>query len=325
MATRQELNDKKLIRLLAKLSRRWRTRFDALEDKEAAKLGRLFTSYEQDRRLKLLSFLDMLQVDETGTIIDNTKNQETALKAMQELKKLQFDRFGRKSSFGKWVDRNYEKASKMGVLKAKDSYNIGEGKRLPPGYTPPTARLVQRTKKMTFMHITRRNAMDLDIVQQSFLRHIFDPTATVQSLRRDLVERGQIEGMVDTIGRRITASERADRIAKYELADLAQQSQIETVNDIYNDGEPNPDDFYFWQATLDGREGEDSRERHGQVLTMKQWKKKQFSKFSGKIAPLRPRDRCDMIHVRPEWFSPRLRKRYFNAGITPPIQGELVA
>ena len=323
MATKHDLT---LIKLIAKLSKRWRMRFDAFEDAEAAKLGVIFSDYEQARRLKVLAFLGSLRLDANGIIENSAENLEEVTQALKDLKKLQLDSFDKQSSFGKWVDRNYDKAAKMGVLKAKDSYKIGEGKALPTGYTPPTARLVRQTKQMTFMQVTNRNQMDLDLMKQSFLRSIYDPTATVQSLRQELVDRGQVEGLVDTIGRRITASERADRIAKYELSALETQAQQETVADIYHDGEQSLDDYWLWVATLDGRQGHDSEVRNGQVLTMKQWRKKDFGdRYTGRIKPLRPRDRCDMVNVQPEWFSKDIRKKYFNSKIGTPIQSELAA
>jgi len=96
---------------------------------------------------------------------------------------------------------------------------------------------------------------------------------------------------------------------------------METVNDIYNDGEPSPKNtFYMWTAILDGRQGTDSEVRNGQVLSEYQWGRKDFGDRYKGLAPLRPRDRCDCTVVRPEWFSPELRKKIFNAQRTQPLQ-----
>lgn len=319
-------HDKKLLTLLLKRSHKWRAKFNGFENGEAAKLRLFFENYTTERRTLLLAYMDALEKGPGGVILDTAANRDATTKALFEIKGMQVRKFSKDSSFAKWVDRTYDKAGAMGVTKAKDSIKIGEGAALPRGYKPPTARLVNHAKSLTLRQLAQRNGADLDIVREEMVRHIVNPAGTVQELRGSLEKRGQIEGITDTLGRRITASERADRIAKYELSNLSTETQQATINDIYNDGEADPHNtFRLWNATLDGRHGKDSARRNGQILSEYQWSIKEFGDRYKGLPPLRARDRCDDTLVRPEWFSPQTRQKYFGAKVTKPLQQELAA
>lgn len=307
MATR---HDDKLITLLQKKSAKLGLRTDAAIDESAEYLGKLFSDFEQAKRIKTLAFMETLRLDEAGRIVNDIDNELRLKRFLEEIRDLQIETFDPESNFGKWIDKQYDKAAKTGVMKAGDFYKIGEGAALPHGYIPPTAELVKAAKESLFLDITTRNSMDLDLIRQSVLRRILDPTGTIKTLREDLLRTGQIEGMLDSAGRRITASERADRIASYEIADLTTKAEQETVNDIYNGGEAKPDEtWYLWKQVQDDRKGDDHAKRHGKILTEAEWETRDFGDNQYGLPPTRPNCRCDAILVRPEWFSPELREK----------------
>ena len=319
MATR---HDDKLITLLTKKSAKWTRAMDATTEDASKYMTAVFEDFQKAKRLKLLAFLDTLSLDENGRIVNVAANEMRLAGFIQELQTLQIETFDPESSFGKWIDRQYGKAANTGVKKAGDFYKIGEGvKTLPTGYAPPTAELIRGVKEMLFLQIADRNSMDLDLIRQSVMRRILDPTGTVQSLRQDLLKTGQLEDMLDSAGRRITASERADRIASYEFADLTTKAEQQTVNEIYNDGEEDPEGtFYLWHQVQDDRKSESHAKRHGKIMSQSAWETKDFGDGQYGLAPTRPRCRCDNILVRPEWFSPEVREKLLAGGVVTEAQ-----
>jgi hypothetical protein len=317
-------HDIKLIQLLDKASNKWGNKLDEFTGAASKAGAALFEDYEQNKRFLILSFLETLKLDENGFIVDGMDNREALAAMLKEMQGLNATQFSRGSQFGKWVDRNYSKAASMGVLKTQDIYKIGEGTKLPRGYRPPTKAMVRRASSSLYKFIADRNAADVSIVRSSVLRRIFDPTGSVKQLRSDLTRSGQLEGILDTIGRRITASERADRIARYEFPRIMTETHRNMVDDIYNDGKPNPKNtFYLWDQVQDERKSPSHRRRHGQILSEYQWLNKSWGDKQTGLAPCRPRCRCDTSVVRPEWFSPETRKKYFNAKETKPVGDEL--
>lgn len=317
MATRHDI---KLTSLLERKSRKWREQFNGFEDGSAEALTAHFTKYETRKRFLILSYMDTVQLGEGGVLLDNAGNREELTRLLRDLSDLELDAFGPDSSFAKWVNRNFDRAADLGVRKARDVYKIGEGRDLPRRYSPPPATFVEKAKALLLTDITDRHAMDLDLVRKTIMRKMLDPTGTVQSLRKDLVNRGQIEGFLDSAGRRISASERADRIARYELAEVAEQHHVEMVNRIYNDGKSDPKNtFYLWDAVMDDRVSASHARRNGKVLSEYQWERKDWGDGQYGLPPTRPRCRCDAIHVRPEWFSPDTRQKMFNADDEPSL------
>ena len=120
--------------------------------------------------------------------------------------------------------------------------------------------------------------------------------------------------MLDSAGRRLTVSERSDRIVRYEFARLTRDVEEQGITDRYYDGEPPSLDkqFRLWQATLDDRVQLEHAERHGLVLSIAEWNRRDFGDGRFGLPPLRPRCRCDVIFVVPDWFSPEVRKTVFS-------------
>lgn len=323
MATRHDI---RLFDMLMRKQGKWKTKFNAFERNAGDGLKKIFTNYEKRRRFLMLSFLDSLELGEGNVILPSDKNLLRASKAIKDMGALGAKHWGKNGSFRGWVDKTYDKAARFGVNKTRDGLKAAEGRAMRAGYSPPLKSIINQSKKMAFRELTNREAMNLGILKQVFFRHIYDPTGTPESLREDLTRTGQIEGMLDSIGRRVTASERADRIASYELPKIAQDASVQTAYDIYNGGKPDPKKiFYAWQAVIDGRQGPDSEARNGQVLSLYQWKRKSFAGGRHGLPPLRPRDRCDAVLMMPHWFSPKTRKEYFNARTDNPMPKRLAA
>jgi hypothetical protein len=320
MPTRHDL---KLIELLESQSNKWGARMSLLTRDAEKGLTRFFVDAQKNKRLALLGFLDSLDVDANGFIVDSGKNRAELAKAMRGMRVAGVTEFGPDSSFAKYVDRQYNRAAKLGVSHTKAAYRLGEGKRLPRGFSPPTAGIVTQARGTLLRHLVDRTDTDVKIVRDSVLRRVFDPTGNVPQLRADLLRRGQLEGMLDSAGRRITASERADRIARFEFPEVSTRAHQKSVDGIYNDGKQDPKNtWYLWNQIQDGRKSKSHFKRHGEVLTEFQWATKSWGDKQKGLPPTRPRCRCNATHVRPEWFSKDTREKVFNAqtGLSTTVQ-----
>ncbi len=160
------------------------------------------------------------------------------------------------------------------------------------------------------------------------MRKITDPAATTAAMRRELENAGLFGAMRDSAGRRVTVSERADRIVTHSVHKTSMQAEQAMVENIYGQdpGFKAEEQYYAWLCVGDGRTAEDSWRRNGQVLTVTQWGTKDFGDGYFGMKPLRPRDRCANFIVRPDWFSKDLQGKYFNSQTDlPPFHEELKA
>jgi hypothetical protein len=134
--------------------------------------------------------------------------------------------------------------------------------------------------------------------------------------------------MLDSAGRRITADERADRIARYEPQTLSRKTHDESINDFYYDGDaPGLDEqFRLWDTTIDNRTSPSHRRRHQIILTIGEWQIHSWGDGQYGLAPTRSRCRCDSIFVVPAWFSKETQeKQFMNRIRVTPLEQEIAA
>jgi hypothetical protein len=315
--------DKQLIERLLKKNRRWAARWRVFEDSIADDLVKIMREMEAGKRQKIMSFVSRLALDENGYILDTTDNWRVTMGMLKDVGGYADTVTGEKSPFGRWVKKNLEKSGTLGFGKALDVIKIAEKHKLPrKGYKAKSAmRLAVKAQDNLFLQMHGRNEMDLNILRRAFLDNIFDANGTPETLRKVLTDSGQIEGMLDSIGRRVTADERADRIARYEPQTTARKAHDEAINDFYYDGEAPPLDeqWRLWDAVMDDRTTAKHAEYHGKVKTIDEW-----NALEG-LPPTRPRCRCDPIMVEPHWFSDETQKERFSGRPQKPIDEEVAA
>lgn len=310
MAPRTDLS---LIDALLRKSGKWAKRFSAFEDRTAVKLGGMFSDYERQRRFLLLTFIGQLEVDpETGVLLDNTENLAGIQGMLDELGEIYNETSGRGSEFARYIDQQFQHAEKLGFDRATGG--LRTARALPQGYRPPQPRLYRRVKTSLFKGMRNGFEADRESLARIFKEHVLLPNGTMEGLRTELLSNNMIEkGMVDSAGRRITGSERADRIAKFGNAQIAQEAQEDAIAEIYHDGEPNPDeDFWMWDAIRDNRTGDDSKRRDHDIRTRKDWDTHDYGDGMFGLPPIRPRDRCAAIFLDEEWFSENFQEKHFK-------------
>jgi hypothetical protein len=316
----------RLLRKNRKLAEKWA----AFEDTAAAQLAPIFRDFEVGKRGLLLKHLVGLDVDDVGRILNNDANTGHILQMLRDVGGYNDEFLRPGSPFVKWVNKNMDRSAVLGIRKALDTVRIADASRLPAKGWQAERAMSQAagTKEMLFEKMHGRGAMDLDILRDRFMDHMLDPQGTVDTLRTDLVNTGQIEGMLDSAGRRVTADVRADRIANYELAELKHKAQDEALAEFYYDGEmPALDEqFRLWDATGDTRTRESHMRRHQKILTIEEWQSHSWGDGRYGLPKTDPGCRCDDIFVDPEWFSPETRERHFtNRMRVDPLEEERVA
>jgi hypothetical protein len=315
--------DKRLIDRLLKRNRKWAERWRVFEDSIADDLAEIMRNIEAGKRQKVMSFVTRLALDENGYILDTPDNYRVTLAMLKDVGGYTDTVTGKDSPFGRWVVKNMDKSATLGVRKALDVIGIADKASLPrKGYKAKSAmRLATKAQDILFDQMHARSEMDLNVLRRVFLENIFDPNGNIDSVRKQLTDTGQIEGMLDSIGRRVTADERADRIARYEPQTAARKAHDEALNDFYYDGEALPLDeqYRLWDAVMDDRVSDKHAGWHGKVKTVEQWEA-----LDG-LPPTRPRCRCDAIMVEPHWFSEETQKERFEGRAQKPIDEEIAA
>ena len=309
-------NDEILIRRLLKKNRRWQERWSVFEDVIKDDLAEILRGVEATKRRTVLGFINRLALDENGVILNSPDNTRTVLEMLKSVGKLNREIIEPGAPYAKWVTKNFEKSGVMGIRKALDTVKIADSARLPAkGYRARSAmRQVTQARDMMFRQVHDRGNMDLGVLRRAFMRNITDPQGNADTLRLELTKSGQIEGMLDSAGRRVTASERADRIARYEPQTLARKAHDEAINDFYYDGQaPGLDEQYrLWDATMDNRTTASHARRHQKVLTVEEWQTHEWGDGQYGLPPTRPRCRCDGIWVEPSWFSKGTQEKHFE-------------
>ena len=311
MATNRDMT---LLELLDKRSAKFRSRLNTFEAGASQGLGAFFSDYETNRRFLVLAYMETLDVDENGVLLWNAANQRETAAVLKEMQAAHATGLGDDTQFARWVNKQYDSAAGMGVSFTKDVYRIGEKKRLPIGYKPPTKGVVNNASKTLMRMVSNDGLKERETLRRIALKHMVSPAGDLKSLRNDLTDSGVLEGMIDSAGRRVTASERADRIARFEFHDLATRVHQETINDIYNDGEPDPKNtFYAWRQVQRPTKDPKHTRRHGQILSEYEWEHKSWGDKQYGLAPTRPRCKCITIYVNPLWLSKDTRDEVFNA------------
>lgn len=322
--------DKQLIDRLLKRNRRWAQKWAAFEDQIASELASILRGIEAGKRRLVLSFIDRLSISESGVIENTIANQRVVLKMIREVGGYNAGLTTPRSPLGKWISTHFEKSAVLGIRKAIDTVAIVDKAMLPAkGYQAQAAlRLATKAQDEVVLALMKRGDADLDILRREFVKQIFDPNGTTDVLRQRLIDTGQIEGMLDSAGRRVTADERADRIARYEPQTISRMAHDEAINDFYYGGEaPGPDEqFRLWDAVMDARTTASHAARHQKVLTVEEWQTHDWGDGQYGLPPTRPRCRCDAIFVDPSWFSEETREKHFENRLrVEPMEQEGVA
>jgi hypothetical protein len=322
--------DKKLIEKLLKKNRKWFERWMVFEDKIAADLTVVMRDLEVSKRNIVMRHVSRLALDENGVFLNSPDNSGIVLEMIRDVGKFNREMIEPGAPYTKWVTKNFEKSGLKGIAKALDTVKVADQARLPAkGYRARSAmKLVTQAQDMMFRQVYDRGNMDLGILRRTFMQNITDPQGNADTLRRALIDTGQIEGMLDSAGRRITADERADRIARYEPQTLSRKTHDESINDFYYDGEaPGLDEqFRLWDATMDNRTSSSHARRNGKVLTIEEWQAHDWGDGQHGLPPTRPRCRCDGIFVDPAWFSKETQEQQFTNRIrVTPLEQEIAA
>ncbi len=308
-------DDASIARQLLRADKRWRARFDTIEENLSDELKLIFGKLTDAKRDVILSAIARLELTPTGVILNNSVNEILLRRLLDDVERMNVGVYGPKGKVQQTVSPEFDRAARMGVRHALDSIRIGEPSALPnPGYTGNASmQLVDGAERLLLDRLRTGAVRDIDIIRQAFLLRINDPEATQEVLRRDLAKSGQIEGMLDTMGRRITVDERSDRIAKYELSKLAQESHEAAVGEVYFEGNYDPEEvWYLWVAVRDDRTQPEHEDRDGHVLTAAEWETRDWGDGTFGGPPLRPRCRCSRVFVMPHWFSKGVQSRVFD-------------
>jgi len=305
--------DQRLIDRLLKVLAKKRDKSDAFVRAVAVDLATAFRGYTEAKSTLIMGYLLKLSVDANGVIERTAENRGVVMRMIRALETLNVDTYSGGTAFERMLDKRLKRAAVLGVQRAIDTVKV-------VGYTPgvkyegrASMELVRGVKQMMFANVHGVNQMDLESLRMTFMREITAPDGSVDMIRRELVKTGQIDGMRDTLGRRITVDERADRIATYEFGQLEQQAQDEALKEFYFDGEYDPSQVYkMWQTVIDGREQESHRARHHLVKTVEEWDNADFGDGTYGEPPLRSRCRCDTLFLDPVWFSKESQKKYFQ-------------
>jgi hypothetical protein len=207
--------DIQLIERLLRKNRKWAEKWRVFEDGAASELASILRDFEAGKRGLLMGHLTGLDVDDAGRILNNNANAGRVLSMLRDVGGYNDEMLVPGSPFVKWVNTKMDRSAVLGVRKALDTVRIANAARLPEqGWAAERAmQQVAGAKEMLFEAMHGRGEMDLGVLRERFLDHMLDPHGTIDTLRVDLVRTGQIEGMLDSAGRRVTADVRADRTA----------------------------------------------------------------------------------------------------------------
>ena len=303
-----------LAKRLAKDDARWRRRFDKLETQLSADLATAFGTITSEKAQIIAYWLGNLEVSDTGVIVHNQANQDRIMRMLVDIEKIDTAAFTRGGKVDSLLEPTMGDAARRGITKALDAIRAGDQGAVPKGYRGAAAMRMADTSRTVVVDALRaRSATDRAEISDMFMRRVIDPEGTSDKLRTDLAESGLLKGMKDSRGRRITVDERADRIARYEPARLAQDAHEQTAADIYFGGEVDPKQMYYlWFNPRDDRSQAEHAARHGHVMTAAEWDRREWGDGITGGPPLRPRCRCSRSFVMPHWFSKEDQKRSFE-------------